>query len=858
MIMSRLTLILILGLTLPIYAQDKQPKPAATDSVAVAKPDSTASKETKKEKEDKKKTIDDLTKSSRAFKGLFTVYQDTTTGDLQLLIKESQIGKEYIYFTQTLDGVLAAGHFRGHFRDNRVFSIQKHFDRIEIVSENTRYYFDPKNPLSKAARANISPSILVSAKIEVHDDSTQTYLIKANGIFHSEALHRVNRTQSSKGFALGKLSKDKTKTRAIKNYPKNTDLVVAYTYENPNPKGGGAGITDARNVTITLRHTLIEMPKNDYQPRFDDPRVGYFTTRVTDLTSTSATPYRDLVHRWHLKKKDPKAKLSEPVKPITWWIENTTPKELRGTIKKAALNWNIAFEAAGFKNAVQVKEQPDDATWDAGDIRYNVLRWTSSPQPPFGGYGPSFVNPRTGEIIGADIMLEFAFITSRLTQGHLFEKAALHLDTQFDTQDPLTCSLGHALHESGLFGIQALRVAGASKLQMDDLLKDSLHYLILHEIGHTLGLNHNMKASQMQSLANLHDKSSTSKLGLTGSVMDYPSINFALPNQKQGEYYTTRPGPYDLWAIEFGYSPAAKNNKTEQDRLEKILARSTEPELMFGNDADDMRSANRGIDPRVMIYDLSDDAIGQAIGRIELVNHIMNQVQSKYNTQGKTYQELQDAYLILTGQQRIAGTIISRYIGGVYMDRAVIGQPGATQPLIPVALADQKRAMDALTKHIFAPNAYDTPNGLYNHLQQQRRGFSNTDAPKIHDRILNIHKSILGYLLHRRVQTRILDSALYGNEYALANMMTDLTNAVFKSDIDGTVNSFRQNLQIEYVQSLAKIITPDNDHIYASRAIALNKLKSIETQLKDKKTTDASTQAHTGYILHLIEQATDD
>ncbi|MBT4141455.1 MAG: DUF5117 domain-containing protein [Candidatus Latescibacteria bacterium] len=848
--------IIILGLTLPLYAQDEQPKPTATDSAAVAKSDSTT-KGTEEKEEDKKKTIEDLTKSSQAFKGLFTVFQDTTTGDLQLLIKENQIGKEYIYFTQTLDGVLAAGHFRGNFRDNRVFSIQKHFDRIEIISENTSYYFAPNNALSKAARANISPSILISAKIEAHDDSTQTYLIKANGIFHSEALHRVNRTQGSKGFALGKLSKEKTKTRAIKNYPKNTDLIVAYTYENPNPKGGGAGITDARNVTITLRHTLIKMPKNDYQPRFDDPRVGYFTTKVTDLTSTSATPYRDLVHRWHLKKKDPKAKLSNPVTPITWWIENTTPKELRSTIKKAALNWNIAFEAAGFKNAVQVKEQPDDATWDAGDIRYNVLRWTSSPQPPFGGYGPSFVNPRTGEIMGADVMLEFGFITNRLTRGRVFETAALHLEEQLDTQDPRLCSLGHALHESGLFGIQALRVSGASKLQMEDLLKDSLHYLILHEIGHTLGLNHNMKASQMQSLDNLHNKSLTSKLGLTGSVMDYPSINFALPNQKQGEYYTTRPGPYDLWAIEFGYSSTAKNNKAEQDRLDRILARSTEPELMFGNDADDMRSANRGIDPRVMIYDLSGDAIGQAMGRIELANSIMNQVQSKYNTQGNTYQELQDAYIILTGQQGIAGTIISRYIGGVYMDRAVIGQPGATQPLLPVALADQKRAMDALTKHIFASNAYDTPNGLYNHLQQQRRGFSNTDAPKIHGRILNIHKSILDYLLHRRVQTRIVDSALYGNEYALSDMMTDLTDAVFKSDIAGTVNSFRQNLQIEYVQRLSKMTTPDNNHIYASRAIALDKLKNIQTQLKDKKTTDTSTQAHTGYILHLIEQATD-
>ena len=153
------------------------------------------------------------------------------------------------------------------------------------------------------------------------------------------------------------------------------------------------------------------MPDNDFEPRFDDPRVGYFSTEVDDQTSTSSTPYRDLIHRWDLKKKNPEAAISEPVTPITWWMENSTPLEWRETIKAAVLQWNIAFEKAGFKNAIVVKQQPDDADWDAGDIRYNVLRWTSSPQPPFGGYGPSFVNPRTGQILGADIMLEFVHFT---------------------------------------------------------------------------------------------------------------------------------------------------------------------------------------------------------------------------------------------------------------------------------------------------------------------------------------------------------------------------------------------------------------------------------------------------------------
>ena len=843
---------LIFGIAFSVQAQEKQP----ADSTKVAKRDLAKTKKETPKKDTPKKTIAELTKSSRKYPGLFTVYEDTTTGALQLQIRESQIGKEYIYFTHTVNAPVSAGTYRGNYRGSRVLSIQKHFDKIEIISENTAYYFDPKNALSRAAEANISPSILVSEKIAARNDSTGNILIKADAIFLTEALHRVNRTQNRNNFSLGKLSKIKTKCLSIKNYPKNTDFIIAYTYENPNPKGGGDGITDARNVTITLQHTLIEMPKNDYQPRFDDPRVGYFSTQVTDLTSKSATPYRDLIHRWHLKKRDPKAKRSEPIVPITYWIENTTPKELRPTIKKAALAWNIAFETAGFKNAVQIKEQPDDADWDAGDIRYNVLRWTSSPNPPFGGYGPSFVNPRTGQILGADIMLEFAFLTSSLRYDKLFDNATPNADSDI----PQYCSLGHELHVSNLFGTQALRVSGASKLEIDALLKDSVYYLILHEIGHTLGLNHNMKSSQLHTPAQLHDKSRTGKMGLTGSVMDYPGVNLALPGQKQGHYYTTRPGPYDIWAIEFGYSPGRDNIKDEQKRLEKILARSTEPELMFGNDADDMRSSNRGIDPRVMVYDLSSDAIAYATGRIELVHDVKNKILAKYNTPGNTYHELKTAYLMLTAQHRNAATVLSRYIGGIYVDRAVIGQPGATRPFTPVALVDQKRAMDALAKYVLSPNAFDMPSGLYNHLQEQRRGFGFSRAPedpKIHDRVIGIQQRVFSHLLHSTVHARLLDTALYGNEYALSDMMTDLTNAVFAADAEGPVNSFRQNLQAEYVNRLIAIIDPESKRIHASRAIALHNLKAIQNMLKNKKTTDASTAAHTGYILHLIEQTLD-
>ncbi|MEO8428464.1 MAG: zinc-dependent metalloprotease, partial [Verrucomicrobiota bacterium] len=695
------------------------------------------------------------------------------------------------------------------------------------------------------------------------------FLIKADPIFLSESLYQVKPSpdpdaKPGKAFNLGSLSKDKTKLISIKNYPANTDVIVEYVYENPAPiVSGGEEVTDSRNVSIQMQHTLIEMPVNDYHPRFDDPRVGYFTDQVTDLTSPSPTPYRDLIHRWHLVKKDKNAQLSEPVEPIVWWIENTTPVELRDTIRDAALAWNEAFEVAGIKNAMVVKVQPDDADWDAGDIRYNVVRWTSSPSPPFGGYGPSFVNPRTGQIIGADIMLEYIYVANRLHTEKIFATAGLDLEDAETIEknfDPRRCSLGHYLHLSTLFGAETMKVVGAPPTKVTELIKESLYFLILHELGHTLGLNHNMKASQLHSPEQINNRELTGRIGLTGSVMDYPAINLAPPGQSQGQYFTRKPGPYDKWAIEFGYSEAVSDPAAEHDRLMKILARSTEPALAFGNDADDMRAPGHAIDPRVMINDMSSDAITYSEGRLKLANEVMGKIKDRVLAPGQSYHELRNSYFILTYEMVNAAATISRYVGGVYVDRAVAGQPNAGTPFTPVSYADQKRAVLALRNQLFSPKAFEAPNHLYDFLQMQRRGFNffnEPEEPKIHARALASQSYILNHLLHPRVLTRITDSRLYGNTYALPEYMDDLTNAIFEEDAGGDVNTFRQNLQLEFVNRLTGMIgeAGKGKFDYPTQSIALAKLKAIQKLLSAKNAGNAETQAHTAHILFVIDRA---
>jgi len=776
-------------------------------------------------------TIAEKTKSSKKLAGLFPLYQDSATGNVLMLLKKEQLEKEYIYFSYTVDGVVAAGHFRGSFRDNKLFTIKRYYDRIEFTVLNTGYYFDPTNPVSKAAKANISNAILSSQKIVAEDAKKGDILIDASALFLSENLQQIkpSATPGSMGFQLGSLSKDKTKFVSLRNYEKNTDVIVEYVYDNPAPVfGGGKEITDERAVSITVQHTLIEAPKNNFKPRFDDPRIGYFSEQVEDMTTTKAVAYRDLIHRWNLEKKDSNAAISEPIEPIVWWIENTTPLEFRATIKEAGEKWNLAFEKAGFKNAVVIKQQPDTADWDAGDIRYNVLRWTSSPQPPFGGYGPSFVDPRTGEILGADIMFEYIFVTNRLRQEKLFV-GDQQTDFGFKPNFHNFCDANDNLHQSALFGSEVLDVQGIGEIEKRDYMKQSLYYLVLHEMGHTMGLNHNMKASQMLKPSQIHNKTITREIGLIGSVMDYPAANIALDKSKQGDYFTTRPGPYDLWAIEFGYSISDKNEGQESARMLSLLSKANDSLLIFGNDADDMRGVGSGIDPRVNVNDLSGDALSYSVERIQLSQQLFGKLKQKYSTPNQSYQELKQAYGVVQNEYFQATNVVVKYIGGIYVNRAFVSQPGEGKAYMPVSLADQKRAMNTLSQYAFAANSYGVQTDLYPYLQSQRRGFSffgTNEDPKINDRVLGYQKTLLAHLTNATVLKRLSDSRMYGNSYSVVMMMTDLTNAIFKGD-NGAVPTFRYNLQAAYVDRLLAIV---NSNFYdgVSQAAALAQIKAIE------------------------------
>lgn len=825
--------------------------------------------------EEEVETLSDFVADFEKTDGLFPLYRNTETGEVFLEIPADRFGEEFIYFVYTENGPVEAGHFRGNFRDNRIITFNRRFDRVEIAAVNTSYYFDPDNALSRAADANISRAPIGNVEIKAESEDGSRVLISADALLEGQAMHRLTPWQSpdakpGASFALGELSEGKTRITEFASFPENTDIRVEYVFDNPAPVNyGNADITDARSVAILVQHSFLEMPEPGFEPRMDDYRIGFFTSQTTDLTSTSFTPYRDVITRWRLEKKNPRAALSDPVDPITFWIENTTPHELRDTIRDAALAWNEAFEAAGFSNAIRVETQPDDAEWDAGDVRYNVLRWTSSPNPPFGGYGPSFINPRTGEIIGADIMLEYVYLTNRLKYEEIFDTAGLPAGWQGTGEAPSAlplqghfgpaCTLGSHIQAKMMTARAVLMAQGAGPEAMGQLVEQELYYLVLHEIGHTLGLNHNMRSSNSVSLQALGSTATAP----TNSVMEYPAINVARPGQTQGQFAITRPGAYDLWAIEFGYRPG-------EDSRDAILARSTEPALAFGNDADDMRAPGQHIDPRVMIDDLSDDPIGWAGQQAMLVDQTLAVLPDRMLESGDSYQALYNSYMILTGAKAVAANVASRWIAGVYNNRAAVGQPGAEEPFVPVLAQEQRRALAVLDRIAFGPDAFSGGENFLNRLQVERRSFDsygvNVD-PKPHARALNIQRSLLNHLLHPNVLTRLTDSRRYGGDYPASTYVSELTGVMFDADAATPVNTYRQNLQIEYLTRLIGIASgagggsettpsgiqsqPGYDYVARSAALAgIDRIKTLAAAPID----NAETQAHRAHLTSLIEK----
>ena len=768
--------------------------------------------EKEEEEEEKEPTISEFIEEGEfeIIEGMLDIYYETEEDTYYTIVDEESLSKEFIYFYYIISGAQAGGASGGDMGDSSVLEFRKFKDDIALYKKNTIFSYDESNNISKSTLTNILESFVGRFEVKIEEDGK--YLINIDKLFLGEMLVGLTPPKEYAEYyslILGRIDDKKTYISRVKNYPKNTSIEVTYGFFNPSPKGSVDAVPDARYSSIVARHMFVEMPDSNYEPRVADQRIGYFSTKITDLSTYDYFKGKDLINRWRLIKKDPSAELSEPINPIVFWVENSTPEEIKPFVVEAIELWNIAFEKAGFKNAVVAKIQPDDAEWDAGDVQYNVIRWASTPSPRYSGYGPSVANPRTGEMIAADIVQEFNSIS---------------------------------------YGYRLRKIWGYD--EDNDPLRQWIISLTLHEIGHTLGLRHNFKASWLYDASEIHDTSVTGKNHI-GSVMDYDPINIAPEGVEQGNFFPTVPGPYDIWAIAFGYTQ--EMNEVERENL---LSQSTKPEFIFGTDDDAMGSPGGNTDPRNKRYDMSSDPITYSVQRLKIIDDKINELPEIFNEPGSTYTELKATFdSLLRDKGRFAESIAIQ-IGGVYSNRLVVGQEAGMTPFEVVPYEEQKRAMKALNEHLFANDAFVFNPDILKILQSEKRAASygnSDDDPKVHDRVLRMQLSSLSFILHPRVMKRLTNSSKYGNEYLPNEVLQDIFDGIFVAR--EIPNTFKMNLQSAYVDGLIEAMS-DERYDEISRSAIFNSLQRIRNY-SNSSYGNKMVKGHFDYLNWKINNALD-
>ncbi|MDJ0775864.1 MAG: DUF5117 domain-containing protein, partial [Mastigocoleus sp. MO_167.B18] len=370
----------------------------------------TTGKSTAVKKKTKKTTLkpfSQITKNTELVKGLFNIYKDKEKNKIYLEIHPSQLNKNFLATATLESGIGEAGIYSGMPLQDFLFYFQRINKKLNFIVRNVNFRAQEGDPQRRSLARSFSDSVLYTVKIKSIHPQRKTILIDLGDLLLSD----LAGLSSSLGVSS---SKDKSYFGNAKAFPKNVEIESVLNFSKAsrttkkNKKFGS--LPDSRGFTLRVHYSLSQLPDNNYQPRLADERVGYFITAYQDLSNfETGDPFVRYINRWNLEKQDPSAAISPPKKPIVFWIDNAVPFEYRDSIKEGVLMWNKAFENAGFKDAIQVRQMPDDATWDPSDIRYNTIRWINTVDGYF-AMGPSRVNPLTGEILDADILVDASFV----------------------------------------------------------------------------------------------------------------------------------------------------------------------------------------------------------------------------------------------------------------------------------------------------------------------------------------------------------------------------------------------------------------------------------------------------------------
>lgn len=826
-----------------------------------------------KSEEPKFKPFDKVIKDAEKQEGLLAIYRNSKTNKNYLEIQPGQLNRNFFCAIALASGIGESGVYRGWPISDFMFQFRRVKDSLQLVVPNSYFRTQPGDPQQRAIDSSFSDSIVAVVRIVSIHPERNSILIDMDELF----LGNMPGPASFFPWIVGDSNGSAAGPSYISNakvFPENVEIESAHTLPGSNYL---TTLPNAGAFKLGLRYSLSELPANNgFRPRLADDRIGYFISAYQDLSdSHRSEPFVRYLNRWHLEKQIPSAPLSPPKEPIVFWIENTVPLEYRDAIREGVLMWNKAFEQAGFIDAIEVRQMPDNADWDPADVRYNTIRWSPSFESWATAIGPSRVNPLTGQILDADVIIDGNAVRNMLQEYRNFAEpnasaiapglSALAgnpvfcryrigrsylkwLQQQSDFSEgrvgefPLLARMlaesQHIQNSNLCFGIQSATQSGFGALslsvrgnalpkseEMEKYINQFLRWLAAHEVGHTLGLRHNFRGSTMLAPEELNNIEITRSQGLVGSVMDYAPVNLAPPGAEQGDYFSTSVGSYDRWAIEYGYKPIdAISPRGELRELEKIAQRAPEPGLSYAPDEDTFAF----LDPQAKAYDLSNDPLRYSQWQMDNAREVWSRLDKRYLGSDERYSDLRDRFNIVFSYYFNHAYSATDYIGGQTFNRHHPDDPGSRLPFEPVPVEKQRQVLALLEDYVFAEDAFDFPPELLNKLAPSRwlhwGSFPNLfrlDYP-IYDRIHFLQSMVLIDLFSSQRLDRLRDIELKtapGEALTLPELFDTLKASVWTEVLDEKkrdsmeISSLRRGLQRQHLNILVNMILRDTDAI---------------------------------------------
>jgi len=788
------------------------------------------------------------------------------------------------------------GEYVGQFR--------KAAGNVQLLAKNTTFIARAGSPEERAVKNAFSDSLMGSAPIaSAPHPERKSILIDANSLLMTDmprasyVIERVYRNSfqfdaRNSFIQSAKTNDERTVFDVTAHYAQPRIPVPA----PPSPMPGATPspfypppivLEDPRSLFLGFLYTFSKLPDNPMRPRLADSRIGHFGTAKVNFSDDSKfLPVRWYVQRWRMEKKEPNADVSEPVKPITFYLGNEIPEKYREPIRQGILEWNKGFERIGFKNAIVVKQQPDDADYDLGETQYSSVRWMATATPSFGAIGPSHVDPRTGEILDADIgwdASQVRNIRALKTEGvvtytPMYDAASGELSASAQgaaghAHSRFCNHLEHASREMG-FAMSLLEARGEldpDSPQADQLVFDFLKDVTMHEVGHTLGLRHNFRASTAVNQQQIGDKAYAEKNGLTGSVMEYTPVNIALRGERQGAYFTPTLGAYDYWAIEYAYKPFTAEQESAE--LAKIAARASDPQLAFATDED----IGVAIDPMVNQSDLGSDPLAFFKRRMKLSQELWQRLEQRPLSSGESYSALRRRFLTGFTQMGYAMGTAAKYVGGSELVNDYAGT--ARLPVTPIDAAKQREALTLIADGLLRSDSFKVSPEFLRKLVTERLerdsqfigNYVAAGSPyelNLPERVLTVQRDVLNRLMSPVVARRVVENGgrapgqrgKIAEPFTLSELYATVQRSIWEeARVGADSDVMRRNLQREHLRRLTAGLLGSSG-AYPADARAL--LRRDARQLRDwlasassKAGLNAETRAHYAEASETLSEA---